>query len=118
MSGRRAADVLVLLLLAVWAVPYFWQVRTSFTPDSELLATRHVVPERPTLVHYRAVAEKSVMPRALGNSVGVASLTTLVALLLGVPAAYAIARLPLPGKSVLLLIVIASTAFPQIATVR
>ena len=117
MSGRRAADAMVLLLLAVWAVPYFWQVRTSFTPDRELLATTRVTPAHPTLVHYRAVAEKSVMPRALGNSLGVASLTTLLALLLGVPAAYAIARLPLPGKSLLLLIVIASTAFPQIATV-
>jgi ABC-type glycerol-3-phosphate transport system permease component len=113
----RLGDVVVLLLLAAWAVPYFWQVRTSFTPDSELLATKHVVPQNPTLIHYRAVAEKSVMPRALGNSLGVASLTTLLALLLGVPAAYAIARLPLPGKGLLLLIVIASTAFPQIATV-
>ena len=114
---RSAADVTVLLLLVVWAVPYFWQLRTSFTPDSELRATTHVVPVSPTLVHYRAVADKSVMPRALGNSLGVASLTTVLALLLGVPAAYAIARLPLPGKSLLLLVVIASTAFPQIATV-
>ena len=80
MSGRRAADAMVLLLLAVWAVPYFWQVRTSFTPDRELLATTRVTPAHPTLVHYRAVAEKSVMPRALGNSLGVASLTTLLAL--------------------------------------
>jgi trehalose/maltose transport system permease protein len=113
----RTADVVVLLLLALWALPYFWQLRTSFTPDSELLATERLVPARPTLIHYRAVAERSVMPRALGNSLGVASLTTLLALGLGVPAAYAIARLPIPGKALLLLVVIASTAFPQIATV-
>ena len=110
-------DVAVLLLLAAWATPYFWQLRTSFTPDVELLATRHVLPATPTLAHYRAVAEKSVMPQALGNSLGVASLTTLLALVLGLPAAYAVARLPLPGKNLLLLIVVASTAFPQIATV-
>ena len=114
---RRSADVVVLVLLALWALPYFWQLRTSFTPDSELLATDRVLPARPTLVHYGAVAERSVMPRALGNSLGVASLTTLLALVLGVPAAYAIARLPVPGKGLLLLVVIASTAFPQIATV-
>ena len=65
----------------------------------------------------RAVAERSVMPRALGNSLAVATLTTLVALALGLPAAYAIARLPVPGKAVLLLVIVASTAFPQIATV-
>ena len=110
-------DIGVLLVLAVWAAPYFWQLRTSFTPDAELLATTRVLPSAPTLIHYQAVAEKSVMPRALANSVGVATLTTLVALALGLPAAYAIARLPLPGKGLLLLIVVASTAFPQITTV-
>jgi multiple sugar transport system permease protein len=107
----------VLLLLAAWATPYFWQLRTSFTPDVELLATSGVLPSVPTLVHYRAVLEHSVMPQALGNSLAVAALTTLVALALGLPAAYGIARLPVPGKSLLLLAVIACTAFPQIATV-
>ena len=113
----RAADVAVLLVLAAWATPFFWQVRTSVTPDVELLATVRALPEHPTLVHYRAVVERSVMPRALGNSLAVASLTTLVALAIGVPAAYGVARLPVPGKSLLLLAVVGSTAFPQIATV-
>jgi multiple sugar transport system permease protein len=113
----RAWDVAVLLLLAAWATPYFWQVRTSFTPDRELLTTTSPLPASPTLAHYRAVAEKSVMPRALGNSLGVAALTTLLALVLGLPAAYALARLPIPAKGLLLLVVIASTAFPQITTV-
>jgi ABC-type glycerol-3-phosphate transport system permease component len=109
--------VAVLLVLAAWATPYFWQLRTSFTPDAELLATRSVLPAAPTLIHYQAVFERSVMPQALGNSLAVASLTTLVALALGLPAAYGIARLPVPGKGLLLLVVVACTAFPQIATV-
>ena len=117
MRARRLADVAVLLLLAAWATPYFWQLRTSFTPDAELLATRGVLPAAPTLIHYQAVLERSVMPQALGNSLAVASLTTLVALALGLPAAYGIARLPVPGKGLLLLAVVACTAFPQIATV-
>ncbi len=112
-----AGDVAVLLLLAAWATPFFWQVRTSFTPDAELLHTSSALPAHPTLIHYQAVAERSVMPRALGNSLAVASLTTLVALALGLPAAYGFARLPVPGKGLLLLAIVASTAFPQIATV-
>ena len=117
MRARRLADVAVLLVLAAWATPYFWQLRTSFTPDVELLAPRGALPAAPTLAHYRAVLEHSVMPQALGNSLAVAGLTTLVALALGVPAAYGIARLPVPGKGALLLVVVACTAFPQIATV-
>ena len=116
-ARSRVWDVAVLLLLAVWAGPFFWQVRTSFTPDVELLATHRVLPAAPTTIHYRAVAERSVMPRALGNSLAVATLTTLVALALGLPAAYAIARLPVPGKALLMLVIVGSTAFPQIATV-
>jgi len=116
-ARSRVWDIAVLLLLAVWAGPFFWQVRTSFTPDVELLATHRVLPASPTTIHYRAVAERSVMPRSLGNSLAVASLTTLVALALGLPAAYAIARLPVPGKVFLMLVIVGSTAFPQIATV-
>jgi multiple sugar transport system permease protein len=116
-TRSRAADAAVLVLLALWAMPYFWQLRTSFTPDTELLATDRALPARPTLDHYRAVVDKSVMPRALGNSLGVAALTTLLAVAVGLPAAYALARLPVPGKGLLLLAVVASTAFPQIATV-
>jgi len=39
------------------------------------------------------------MPRALGNSLGVATLTTLLALVIGLPGAYAVARLPLPASA-------------------
>jgi trehalose/maltose transport system permease protein len=116
-TRARAWDLAVLILLVVWATPFFWQMRTSFTPDSELLRTTSPLPARPTLVHYQAVVERSVMPRALGNSLAVATITTLVALALGVPAAYGFARLPVPGKGLLLLAIVASTAFPQIATV-
>jgi len=63
------------------------------------------------------VFEQSLVPRALVNSVGIATLTTLLALVLGIPASYAIARLPVPGKGILLLAIVGSTAFPQIATV-
>ena len=61
--------------------------------------------------------EQSLIPRALGNSLGVALVTTVVALALGVLAAYALARLPVPGKSLILLGIVAGSAFPQIATV-
>jgi trehalose/maltose transport system permease protein len=112
-----ARDVVVLVVLALWAAPFFWQALTSIKPDTALLAVERMLAAPPTLDHYRAVVERSVMPAALGNSLGVAALTTLFALALGVPGAYALARLPVPGKNVLLLAVVACTAFPQVTTV-
>ena len=115
--ARGFLDILVLLALAAYAVPFFWQLLTSFKPEAELLRLPPLLPTRLTLDHYRVVFEQSLVPRALVNSVGIATLTTLLALVLGIPASYAIARLPVPGKGILLLAIVGSTAFPQIATV-
>ncbi len=117
--NRKApiADLVVLALLAAYAVPFFWQLLTSFKPDVDLLRLPPLLPSRLTLVHYGAVLQQSAIPRALVNSLGIAALTTLAALALSIPGGYALARLPVPGKGPLLLAIVASTAFPQIATV-
>ena len=114
---RTLADAAVLLALAAYAIPFFWQLLTSFKPESELLRVPPLLPSRLTVSHYQVVIWQSLMPRALGNSLGIASITTILSLAAGVPAAYAVARLPRPGKRLLLLAIVASTAFPQIATV-
>ncbi len=111
------ADVVVLLLLALYAVPFLWQLLTSFKPEAALLQVPPLLPRSLTLVHYEVVFTQSSMPRALVNSLGVAVLTTALAAVLGVPAAYAMATLRVPGAGALMLGIVASTAFPQIATV-
>ncbi len=114
---RRARDVPVLLLLGLYALPVLWQLVTSLTPTEELLDLAYAWPTRLTLAHYRAVVSQSPLPRALGNSAGVALLTTLLATALGTPGAYALARLPVPGRRLLRLGIVLSTAFPAVATV-
>ncbi len=89
---RRIADVMALLLLAGYAVPFFWQLLTSFKPDALLVHLPPLLPTQVTTAHYQAVWAKSVIPRALGNSLAVAGLTTLLALVLGLTAAYALVR--------------------------
>lgn len=111
------ADVAVLALLLVYAVPFFWQILTSFKPEAELLRAPPFWPSHLTLAHYEVVFTRSAMPRALANSLGVGLLTTVLACALGVPAAYAMATLRVPASGALMLGIVASTAFPQIATV-
>jgi multiple sugar transport system permease protein len=116
--GRhRIWDLAVLALLALYAVPYAWQVLTSLKPEAELLRLPPLLPSHFTLEHYRVVLGQSALPHALGNSLAVAAMTTALVVLLGLLAAYALARLPVPAKGWLLLGVVAATAFPQIATV-
>jgi len=110
-------DLAVLVLLAGYAIPYFWQVVTSVKPEAELLVLPPLLPTRLTGEHYRVVLDESLVPRALWNSLGVSGLTTVLALALGLLAAYALARLPVPAKGLILLGIVAGSAFPQIATV-
>jgi multiple sugar transport system permease protein len=114
---RLAKDLVVLGLLALYALPFFWQVLTSLKPEAELMVLPPLWPSRLTWEHYQVVFARSFMLRALVNSLGVGLLTTLLSLALGVAAAYGLARFPVPGKGAILLALIAGTAFPQIATV-
>jgi trehalose/maltose transport system permease protein len=109
-------DWLVIGGLALYATPFAWQLLTSFRPDAELLQPGPWS-GAVTLAHYRNVFVASPLPRALVNSAGTALLTTAAATLLGAMAAYAVARLELPGRRALMLGVVMGTAFPAIATV-
>ncbi len=116
-SGRAgiARDAAILVVLALWASPIAWQLLTSFTPDAVLLEPGRLA--APTLAHYRVVLAQSPMPRGLLNSLVVALATTALAAVLGTLGGYALARLPVPGRRGLMLGIVASTAFPAIATV-
>lgn len=114
---RRVGDLLTLLALVLWVAPMGWQLVTSLTPNTELLDPAHWWPSRLTLVHYRAVLLSSPVPRALFNSAGTAVLATLLATALGTLGAYALGRLPVPGRRPLMIGIVLSTAFPAIATV-
>src|SRR4030095_6504394 len=128
--------------LVVYALPFFWQALTSLKPEAELMVLPPLLPSRLTLApypvvvergvvvclpplspsrltleHYRVVLERSVMVRAMVNSLGVGAITTALALTLGLGAAHAFARRAVPGKRFLLPLIVAGTAFPQIATV-
>ena len=52
---------------------------------------------------------------SLGTSVLIASITVLVCLLLAIPAGYALGRRPLPGRGLILLIILLPQAFPSVA---
>lgn len=112
----RVRDVVVLAALAFYASPIAWQLVTSLRPDADLMESGVGI-TRLTGAHYVNVATASPLPRALGNSAGIAVVTTAVAILLGVAGAYALARLRVPGRRAIMLGVVMGTAFPAIATV-
>jgi multiple sugar transport system permease protein len=128
-AGRRArwrrllADAgvrLALALFVLWTLaPIAWMLVSS------LLRQRALTSRPPdlsagswTLGNYRAVLETGqALAPALVNSAVVSLGTTLIALALGAAAAYALARLAVPGGDAVALAVLATQMFPGIVIV-
>ncbi len=122
MEGRVGAGKKVLWGLAALAVaayallPVAWVVSLSLKPGSEL-SDGSFLPKSPTLDNFRAVFKDPQFPAALRNSLGIAAISTVVAVLLAMFAAYAIVRLDFPGKRLVLGGALAIAMFPAISIV-
>jgi multiple sugar transport system permease protein len=95
--------------------PFAWQVLTALRPEAEL--TSRGLPSTLTLESFRAVLVGRPFARSLWNSLLVASATTLIAIVVGGAAAFAIAKLPLRSRRLVLALALATSMFPPIATV-
>ncbi len=115
---KRTGLYLALGLLASFCLgPLIWQLLTSLKPDAEITRLPPLVTSHPTISHYLAVFAERPFLRIIGNSALIAGLTTLFALAIGAPAAFALARLAVVGKALVLGAVLSISMFPPIATV-
>ncbi|MCU0525062.1 MAG: carbohydrate ABC transporter permease [Elainella sp. Prado103] len=95
--------------------PILWQVLTSVKTTADIAAIPNVyLPRQFTAEHYLEIFRRQPFFNYMLNSFLVASLSTLLCLAIGTPAAYALARLRLPGESALLAGVLIVTLFPYI----
>src|SRR5262249_58660112 len=69
-----------------------------------------------TLRNYAAVLSSPFFLQALGNSLAVAAAAAALAVLLGVPFAFCVARLPIAGKSGLLALAARPPGLPCLAS--
>ena len=106
------------MLLAVWAFPVIWGLLTSFKTERDVLAYPPVWLFKPTLDNYREVmfGSSSILPN-LWSSIVVSLGTTLLTMLIAVPAAYALARLNYPAKKASGFYVLATQMLPPVGLI-
>jgi multiple sugar transport system permease protein len=105
---------LVVILYAL--IPVLWILSLSFkTADS--ITDGNFIPRSWTLENYGQIFTLDIFTRALVNSIGIATISTVLAVVVGTMAAYAIARLDFPGKKVLVGVSLLIAMFPQISLV-
>jgi multiple sugar transport system permease protein len=80
--------------------PFYWMLITALKPDSELYdgSKSPLYVATPSLDHFIYLFEKTDFVTWVGNTMMVATLSTAIALIMGVPAGYALARLRFRGS--------------------
>lgn len=104
----------VVLLYAF--VPVIWIVSLSLK-DAGSLNDGNFFPRSITWASYQQIFANDDFTRALINSIGICLISTFLAILLAMFAAYAIARLDFPGKGLIVGLSLMISMFPQIALV-
>ena len=121
MGGRRVSHWWTVwgLLILVWALfPLLWMVSLSFKdPSTFRSSTPTFFPKQWVWTNYKTVFSDTLFTSALRNSIGISLIATGLAVVVAMFAAYAIARLDFPGKTLLLSMALAIAMFPQAALV-
>jgi multiple sugar transport system permease protein len=105
--------VAVAAIVVFCLFPFYWLVNTSLKTGSDL-SSASLIPPNPTLKNFESIFNDSNFTSALRNSAIVSLITTIFALVVGSFCAYALARLKLKGKFLILAVILSITTFPQI----
>lgn len=85
-------SILTLVVLFVFAFPFIWMLIASFKTQAQIMSTENFLLFKPTGKNYLSVFREYDFLKFIINSFIVAFGSTVFSLILGLPAAYAIAR--------------------------
>ena len=108
--------LLILVIFVYLMFPFYWALISALKPEAELIRTPTTYyPHNPTFQNFQAVLQSGDFLRGLLNSTIVAFSVTVLSLLVGSFAGYALGKMRFRGKSPSLYVILAMTMFPQIA---
>jgi multiple sugar transport system permease protein len=115
--GRIGIYILLTFIALLILLPLVWMVSTSFKPRAWLFAPEiYWIPPEPSLVNYERLFGNPATPilRWFTNSIYVATLVTLLILIIDALAAYAYARMKFPGRKFIFTLLLATLFMPGI----
>ena len=107
--ARWSWHALALLLAALYLVPMLYIVVVSLTPNGEPVGQ---LPSHFDFGNYATAFASANFGLFLLNSIAVAVIATAIQVALSCAAGYALAKLPLPGKSYMLMLLVALLVVP------
>ena len=119
-ARKTIGQILFYLLIGVIFVylmfPFYWAFISSLKSEGELIATPATFwPREVVWTNYVAIFSNTDFLRGLLNSLIVASVATMLSLVIGAFAGFALGKMRFRGKSPTLYAILAMTMFPQVA---
>ena len=115
--GSIASTVTLIIVTAVFFLPILWALLMSFKTRVDALAMPPKWIFKPTMANYTTVWGDGRFLKYVKNSVIIATVSTGLGMLFGVPAAYVLARQKFKGQKALLLGILATRMIPPVAFV-
>ncbi len=109
-------SVAIFVVLVISLIPVLWILFLSLKTSASA-TDGSFIPHHWTLSNYSDIFKLGTFTSALRNSIGIALIATVLAVMLASAAAYAIARLDFPGKRAILAVALGVAMFPQISLV-
>ncbi len=114
----RAINVLAVVVVVVWLIPVLWVALTSVKPTNVINAeTPTFYSFEPTGEHYVEIFDRFLFDRAIVNSLITVGVSTLIVMILALPAAYAVARMGLMGGDTWALVILSLRFMPGVVVV-
>jgi multiple sugar transport system permease protein len=117
--GSRIRVGIQAAIIVIWCLlPFYWMLVTAFR-DVSYTFEATPWPAHVTFDNFVTAFDPSNnhLARALGNSLFIGGTTTVIALLVGIFAAYALARINFPGKGLVMGFVLGASMFPGVALI-
>jgi multiple sugar transport system permease protein len=111
---RRFLYALVIASIVVIMFPFFWLLTMSFKTDTDIFAFPPKILFQPTLDNYIALWDTEFR-HSFGNSALASVVSTVLAMIIGTPGAYALSRTMIKREGQLSLLILASRMAPPIA---
>jgi multiple sugar transport system permease protein len=116
---KRLRKYIIMLFIGMGAVLFLFPVVlifiTAFKPDSEIVKFQSILPMAATFDNFREILgnrEEIPIFRWFANSIFISSMVTVLILLVDSMAAYALARLKLPGRKAVFFLIVATLMIP------
>ena len=114
-SNYIILNVSIFFITSFFLIPVIWQVLTSIKTSEDISTIPNIYfPKLITFEHYVELFKRRPFVLYIFNSIFVSTISTIICLVIGSPAAYILARINIHSKNLILILISIVSLFPYV----